>query len=248
MRARLKALSRELIKLHARLKLPGEIPRDDGAIDRLALRLLTIYERHHIEAAFALLFDLAAPIVAETVSRSLAGTLLIDPEEIVARVFLALSKGEGQETGDGKVIRSFRERVFGLAEREITRARRLERARPHEAHLLDELLDSVRGAPNPTLSALSTTGAPFDLDPTEITAVVGANFDSLPQLTQQCFFLHLVEGFSLPDVAHKLGLSLAAVSRRMSDARRQAFHSAMERDEREKDDDPEAGPGEEGAS
>jgi RNA polymerase sigma factor (sigma-70 family) len=255
LRARLKALSRELRQRGLRGKLPGEVPRQDAEIDRLARKLLGLYHEHALEAAFDLLFDLAGPLVAQVVTERLAGAPAIEPEEVIARVFLALGKHDGKHEGKdeapGRAARTFRETVSLLADRVIVEERRRHRPLRREMTALDELLEAagLPASPPSAPVAPSLSNPTFDLAPDEMETIVARNFDSLPELTQRCFHLHLVEGLSLPDVAQQLGLSLSAVSQRMSDARRQAFLTAREyRRRKEAPDDAEGEMGEEGVS
>lgn len=240
MRARLKAISREVARRRLPIKLPAEIPRLDHDIETLAGKLLGLWSTHRIEPAFDLLVDLAGPLVARHVVARLEGRLGIEPEEIVARVFVELARTAQQDAHSdataAPAATTFAARVADLVEQGLAqylaghppRTAPPLRLLPEETTPLEALLDAVRHGAGPAPVAALPESNPVDLDPAELQEVIARNFETLPELTQRCFDLHLIEGLSLPNVAQRLGLSLAAVSRRMSEARRQAFLAARE--------------------
>ncbi|MEW6743989.1 MAG: sigma factor-like helix-turn-helix DNA-binding protein [Planctomycetota bacterium] len=219
--ARLKALAAELRRSRIKSRLSPRLPENESQLDRQAYELLAVYHDHQIPAAIELLFDIAAPLVAEIVVERLDRLVAsLDPEEITARVFYEMSRPRGLPPAVSD--HAFRKEVLRVTDEIISFALEEQRQRMATADPIGALL-AAAGFKGP-----ETTAPPFGLSRDEVKQIVARGFDALPELTQRCFYLHLVEGKSLADIAHELGLSLTAVSRRMDEARQRAFRAAAE--------------------
>ncbi|MEW6747224.1 MAG: sigma-70 family RNA polymerase sigma factor [Planctomycetota bacterium] len=213
-------MSRELRRLRAKTSLPARLPPSENQLDRLASKLLEVHTRYQIPAAFELLFDIAGPLVARVALDLLEQRLaLYDPDDVVARIFLELAATDAPlpERDD----HAFRRHVRTIAEEVLVDAAR----QAGEERAPGDLL--ARPAP-PSKIPETSDETPFGLPHEDLSRIIGQSFALMPELTQRCFHLHLVEGKSLPDIAHELGLSLAAVGRRMQEGRRQALEAAAQ--------------------
>ncbi|MEW6746615.1 MAG: sigma factor-like helix-turn-helix DNA-binding protein [Planctomycetota bacterium] len=158
--------------------------------------------------AFELLFELLGEAVAgEVVSRLERTAISLDPDELTAQVFFQLHEREPAE-GTSFWI-SLDLILDGLLSRALE---------PAEADGL---------APDPT-SPLATPPLPFPLSLQQAREVIWRSFARMPETTQRCLYLHVVERRSYPDIAHLLRITLSEVSRRISEARRMALELARE--------------------
>ncbi|MEW6741817.1 MAG: sigma factor-like helix-turn-helix DNA-binding protein [Planctomycetota bacterium] len=220
--ARLRALEAELHAKGFKTSLPSRLPSEREGLGRLAARLLHIYHQHHLGQAYEIMFDLLGEAVAEQVVTRLEGTAIsVEPEELTAQVFFQLHERE-PEPGT-----PFWTWVDLILDRLLTRS--LELANP----------DGL--APDPTTPfGPAHAPLPFPLSLDEAREIIWRSLSRMPETTQRCLYLHVVERRSYPDIAHLLRITLTEVSRRISEARRIALGMAREwyreRDEEERDE------------
>ncbi|MEW6742544.1 MAG: sigma factor-like helix-turn-helix DNA-binding protein [Planctomycetota bacterium] len=208
--ARLRALEAELRAKGFRISLPSRLPSERDGLGRLATQLLHIYHQHHLGQAFEILFDLLGEAVAEQAVARLEGTAIsVEPEELTAQVFFQLHEREPEQGT------SFWTSVDLILDRLLSRS--LEPANP----------DGI--APDLT-APLGTAGAPlpFPLSLEEAREIIWRSFARMPETTQRCLYLHVVDHRSYPDIAYLLRITLSEVSRRISEARRMALEMARE--------------------
>ncbi|MEW6745965.1 MAG: sigma factor-like helix-turn-helix DNA-binding protein [Planctomycetota bacterium] len=229
--------------MQVKASLPSRLPRNEPALDSLALKLLKIYWRYDLPEAFDLLFDLAGPVVARIVVDHLTGLLTAcDPDEVVARVFFELA--EGTRFAEGQEHHTFRGYVSQLLQdMAATRTGERDDETKPEGFTARPITSPGR-AYQPRGSPLDQQ-PPLDLPSHVLYRLIEQSFASLPELTQQCFRMHLIDGKSIPDIAQQLGLSLAAVTSRMKEARCRAYEAAAQYYEQFAGEGPEELPPEE---